>query len=463
MAQETLEDFALKTLEQGSLTGLSIAVHAIPDAFLLLHVGVGCKHKATSQLSTHDWGRDVVSREAWTEVGDQELITGASTRLGPYIRSWARRTKPAWMAVASVTFIDLTGDDIPDEVRKAEETVDCDVSYVKVPGYSGDLFHGYASAIESIVRRVDRKRPNERPNEIVLVGNMFDRYEGDHEGNLVQLSQMLKGIGLSLGPVLFSGEAYARLREASGAGVIARLPYAAPKKKAIGNLLGTARRLVDVDLPIGTEGTSRWLRTIGSAAGVAEATVERYVRAREEQIRTHVTRWIPHWRGKRVAVIAEPPLAAAVCATMIELGLSPRLVGLKGHSLGGKAELLAACARAGVALPDDAEILEQPSLALLRERFTALLVDRRLDGVLGSATDLNVLRTVPPEAILGRHAGGAMHPQGPFQIEIGFPKKDFHASYPMPFMGYAGVMMWAQRILDAPRTWDAGRRAGFES
>lgn len=460
--QETLEDFALKSLDQGSLTGLSIAVHAIPDAFLLLHVGVGCKHKATSQLSTHDWGRDVVSREAWTEVGDQELITGASERLGPYIRSWARRVKPAWMAVASVTFIDLTGDDIPDVVRKAEETVDCDVSYVKVPGFSGDLFYGYASAIASVVERVDWKRPVERPNEVALLGYMFDRYEGDHEGNLVQLSQMLKGIGLELGSTLFSGEPYAQLRDAGRAGLVAQMPYAAPRKKAIATALA-GRRSVEVDLPIGIANTSRWLRSIGAAASVPEAKIERYVRAREEQMRTHLARWIPHWRSMRVAVVAEPPLAAGVCAMLVELGLSPRLVGLKAASLGGKAEFLASCARAGVVLPDDLEIHEQPSLALLRERFTALLVDRRLDGVLGSATDLNVLRTVPPETFMSRHAGGAIHPQGPFQLEIGFPKKDFHASYPMPFVGYAGAMMWAQRILDAPRLWDAGRRAGFGS
>lgn len=460
--QETLEDFALKSLDQGSLTGLSIAVHAIPDAFLLLHVGVGCKHKATSQLSTHDWARDVVSREAWTEVGDQELITGASQRLGPYIRSWARRTKPAWMAVASVTFIDLTGDDIPDEVRKAEATVDCHVSYVRVPGTSGDLFHGYASAIASVVERMDWKRSIERPNEVALLGYLFDRYEGDHEGNLMQLSQMLKGIGLELGPTLLSGTPYTKLLDAPASGVIAQMPYAAPRKKAIATSLG-ARKPVEVDLPIGIAGTSRWLRTIGAAAGVPEAKVERYVRAREQQMREHLERWLPHLRSRRVAVIAEPPLAAGVCGMLSELGIAPRLVGLKGRSLGGRAELIATCARSGIALPDDVEILEEPSLALLRERFAALSMDRRLDGVLGSATDLNVLSTVPPEVFFARHAGGAVHPRGPFQLEIGFPKRDFHASYPMPFVGYGGVMMWAQRVLDAPRLWDAGRRAGIGS
>ena len=90
MSRETLEAFALKSQDQGGLTGVSIAIHGIPDAFLLMHVGVGCKHKATSQLSTHDWGADVVSRAFAPGAGiDEDPVTGsAHSVLTPY---WAAR------------------------------------------------------------------------------------------------------------------------------------------------------------------------------------------------------------------------------------------------------------------------------------------------------------------------------------------------------------------------------------
>lgn len=462
MSRDTLEEFALKSQDQGGLTGVSIAVHGIPDAFLLMHVGVGCKHKATSQLSTHDWGADVVSREAWTEVGDQELIRGASDRIGPYVRSWVKRTKPAFMAVVSVTFIDLAGDDIADEVRKADQSVECDVAYVKVPGFKDDLFTGFARTLEAVVSRMDFSAPAAAPNAVALLGYFFDRYEGDHEGNLMQLSQMLQGIGLTLGPVSFSGARYERLRETPRAGVVALLPYAAPVRKKLTRALA-GRATVQTDLPIGIGLTSAWLRNIGAAAKVPSAKVERYVSARETQMRGLIDRWSPRWRSMRVAVIAEAPLAAGVTSMMIELGLTPVMVGLKARSLGGRAALEETCARAGVTLPGDLEVVEEPSIALLRDRFTALLAEERLDGVLGSATDLNALRSVPPETMLRPHAGAAMQPQGPFQLEIGFPKRDHHASYPMPFMGYAGVMMWIQRVLDAPRIWDSGRLPRFRT
>ena len=41
--KRTLEDFALKGNHLAKMTGVSLAVHAIPDAFLLMHTGVGCK------------------------------------------------------------------------------------------------------------------------------------------------------------------------------------------------------------------------------------------------------------------------------------------------------------------------------------------------------------------------------------------------------------------------------------
>ena len=49
-----LEHYSLKTLHLGRMTGVSLGVHAIPDAFLLMHTGVGCKYKAASQIANHD-------------------------------------------------------------------------------------------------------------------------------------------------------------------------------------------------------------------------------------------------------------------------------------------------------------------------------------------------------------------------------------------------------------------------
>ena len=78
-----LDHYALRSMDYGQLTGLAIAAHAVHDCFLLMHVGVGCKNKATAHLLVHDWKEHANIREGWTEVGDRDLILGASERAGP--------------------------------------------------------------------------------------------------------------------------------------------------------------------------------------------------------------------------------------------------------------------------------------------------------------------------------------------------------------------------------------------
>jgi len=454
MAGETLEDFALKSLDLGRLTGVSLAIHAIPDGFLLLHVGVGCKHKATTQLSTHDLSRGVVAREAWTEVGDIELIRGATDRLGPYIRSWCTRLDPAFMVVCSATFLELTGEDIAQQVERAAATVDADVAWVHAPGDRGDLYVGYADTVLEICKRIDWDRPA-KARTVALVGQMFDRYEGDQTGNLQQIRNMLKGVGLVLGPVLLSGAPYASLHDAGTCEVVVQMPYmepAQPLERTIGK-----RPIVKTDLPMGFAGSARWLRLVAKAAGAPTSLVERFLAGREKAARKQLAPVSGLLRGQRVAVIADLPLAAGTSAVLTELGLDVVLVGVRGQSLGGADQLRDTMQRYGVSLR--AEVLDDPSVALVRSEIGELVAHGRLDGVLGSATDLNAIATLPPRTLLRQTPSGRVHPAGPFTVEIGFPCKRYHVLRPAPVMGPAGMLVWAERLISAPRLWDSGRES----
>lgn len=449
---DELEAFRLKGMEQGRLTGVSIAVHAIPDAFLLMHCGVGCKHKATSQLSTHDWGRGVVEREGWTEVGDSELIAGASDRIGPYLRSWVRRVEPGLVIVIAVTFLELTGEDTRSVVAEEAETVDCDVVYVDALGTHGDLHGGYAAVLLELLKRLDLRAPAARPQEVGVLGYLFDRYEGDHAGNLAQLKRLVADMGLRLGPVLFSGRPWADVQAVAGSGVLVQLPYAAPQAKALRRVFKRSeRRVVQTDLPMGLRGSTRWMQEVGRAAGVPDAVVAQRATAREQAVRHRLAPFVAHLRGRRVAVFADLPLLAGTIAVMGDLGITVVVAGIRGTSLGGEAELRAAVERLGGALPADAELLVDPSLVRGRDAVLGRLAD--LDGVLASATELNALASLPQGALLPPHAGAA---HGPFFLEIGFPCKRHHAATAQPWMGHAGVLTWAQRVLDAPRFWDSG-------
>ncbi len=449
-----LEHFRLKSLDLGQLTGASMALHAIPDAYFLKHTGVGCKHKTVTQFGTHDWAKGVAAHEGWTEVGDAALIRGSGRRVGPYARSAYQRHKPSILAISSVTFLDLTGDDLPDVVAGLDAELPCEVMLLKVPGFEGDLYSGYLTTLVEVCRRMDWSVAPDRAQEVAVLGYLWDRYEGDHQGNQLQLKALLQAIGLSLGPVLFSGTPYTALRDAPRSKTVLCLPYAEPKRKTLQRVC--KRDLVSVDLPIGRRFTSQFLRVVASAAGVAGATVEGLIARQETALGERLGTMVDHLRGQSVAVFADLPLLAGTMATLEELGIRVVIAGIRGRTLGKAADLEAALARVGAAVPAGCQVVDQPSLARVRALCADAIAAGTLDGVLGSATDLNALGTLPASTPLRRSAGTASRTTGPFKLEIGFPCRDHHCAYAMPFMGYMGVSIFVQRLLTAPRLWDTG-------
>lgn len=445
-ADLTLEDYAMKA-GYGRLTGVSIACHAIRDAYLLMHVGVGCKNKVTHLLA-HDWEQHCNLRQGWTEVSDQDLIMGSSRRIGPYLRSWQKRMDSGYVVVVSVTFLELTGEDVEGEIRRALDGAPVPVDLIPALGFDGDEFDGYASVAQAVLAKVDWKRPVKR-GQVSVLGYFFDRYEGDHTGNMVQLAGLLSGVGASLGPVLFSGRTYAEHLEVSTSEVLVTLPYLPEGEAAVAAEARTqGRRVVATDLPMGFAGTTRWLKTVGAALRIDPRKVAAYTDKREERARGSLEKMFSRWSRHRVAVFAEPPLAAGVCAMLLELGMQPTLVGLRGKGLGGAAYFRAVLERNGQALPEGAEVLEDPSLARIQNSVRQLLEQGLVDGIIGSATELNPVRTMDARQPRAR----AESPLGePFVLELGFPCLNYHALQQMPFMGYGGVVSFAQRMIDAPR------------
>ncbi len=455
-----LEHYALKSMDYGQLTGLSIACHAVSDSFLLMHVGVGCKNKATAHLLVHDWKEHANIREGWTEVGDRDLILGASERVGPYLRSWYKRLEPGVFVASSVTFLDLAGEDFSDRVEQAERDLPCPVLHVKAPGYHPDMFLGYAKLIEAICRRIDFTAPPTVQGEAAVLGYWFDRYEGDHQGNLKQVESLFKLAGMKLGPVLLSGGTYAEALQAGRSELIVKLPHARPIAKKLRRIL-RKREVMELDLPMGLAATSRFVRTLAERTGRAGPQLDAVLQRRERAVLKQVETMLDRWRSLPVAVFAETPLASGLLGMLLELGLKPVLVGLRGATLGGPDVLTETLARDGHVLDSDCTVLEDPSLQSIRAHLDRLLAEGQLAGVFGAATDINMLTTLSPERHIHDHVVGRVAPQGPFVVEIGFPCRDWHAMLPMPYFGYGGVVMMTQRIVDARRVWDAGRTLTF--
>jgi nitrogenase molybdenum-iron protein alpha/beta subunit len=433
----TLEDYALKSLHLAKMTGVMMGVHAIRDAFLLMHTGVGCKYKTASQIAQHDWATHPNKKEGWTQVGDRAVIKGSADRIGVFARSWADRRNPGFMAVVSALFLELTGEDFSDAVKKAaaEDDFPCPMEFISTGGAVGDFFTGYGEMLLSVSRSIDWDTEEKRAGEVSIMGHMFTRYEADQRADVAQIKGLLKALGLAAGPIFFSGSDYADLSRAGGSEHNLAFPYAS---KRVSRRLKkiTGREWSPVHLPIGIEGTSRWLREVAEVTGADKGRCESYIETQSRKVRDQASKIRERYAGQAVAVIADAPLAAGLCSMLDEFGFRPMFVGLRDQSLGNEKLFRDWLAKDGVELPAEAEVIVRPSLNQIRDRFITMVEERNISGVFASSTDLNLFQNLP------------MRRYQPWQVQVGFPTTHYHVTYAIPTFGYAGVVSMAQRILD---------------
>jgi nitrogenase molybdenum-iron protein alpha/beta subunit len=430
-------DFEIPLCNHRALFGTFLAAHAIPDAIDIMFAGVGCKAKAQRQIAMHDRGREAGNKMVWADVGDVQLIAGPAERLrNMTVETVRRREGVGLVLITTSAAMEMTGADVEAVLPAIRRDVGCPVVHLPAAGWTGDLYAGYASAVEAVlglapwreVRAGDRRSVN-------VVGYLFDRYERDHAANLAELRRLLAAVGLTLHATFLSGVPLAALRTAPEAGVNLLLPHGPAERTRIASLTG--RRTAACALPVGRSMTARFLRESARAAGVPAATVRGAVEAERERTEPALRAAREGLAGRRAAVLANTPLAAGLAALLADLGVTPVLAGLLDRTLGGADAFRASVAPAGVDA-DGCVVLEDPSGGDLDEACGVL---RGREAAAGRPPfDLLIAPDLwlPPSVT-----------DGAARVELGFPSDRRHAVAPSPFLGSAGVVAIAQRLLDA--------------
>ena len=440
MADKTsLEDFSLKGLHLAKMTGVSTGVHAVKDAFLLMHTGVGCKYKAAAQIAQHDWGAHPNRRESWTQVGEVSLIRGSGARIGPFARSWYERRRPGFMVVVSAYFIELTGEDISDLVTDTERSLPCPMAVIRTAAPNGGFFEGYMEVMYRMAETLDWKTPATNPKTVTVMGNFFHRYEPDQAADVAQVNALIEVAGLTPGPVWFSGCSWEELSTSNTNGILATLPYTRVLRRKF-KKLARKRAHVELNLPMGFGGTRRFVTQLTEQTGGDVPAVQRWCDAQVEAVTPHLGPLTQGFGGVRVAVFADTPYAIGLVTLLRELGLQVPVVGLRDDVLGGKAVFYDEVGKNGASLAEDCTVLLRPSLRQMRSLLLERVASRDIHAVIGSSIELDVLSRA-------RTVKGSM--QGVALLEAGFPTKHHHATLPLPTFGYTGVLVWAQRIVRA--------------
>jgi nitrogenase molybdenum-iron protein alpha/beta subunit len=252
-------------------------------------------------------------------------------------------------------------------------------------------------------------------DSVGLVGLLWERGEGDWEGNRLELERLVGALGLRLCPPWLSGGSYGELAAAGRAPRIVALPGGRRAAQALARR--SQAQVIPLELPVGLEGTAAWLRRLAAATGRGERA-EKFIRAELGAVLPRLDRVLLRcFAGRRVALIAgEEWLRTLPGFLERELGMAVpvRLARQRFAPAGGGA---------GQAY--------DPSVDSINRKLAAARRGGGLDLIIGSFWERNILA---PEL------------QGVPFMEFGYPFKTSHFLAPAPFLGFRGVLTWAEQL-----------------
>ncbi|MBM4386700.1 MAG: hypothetical protein FJ088_03115, partial [Deltaproteobacteria bacterium] len=124
---------------------------------------------------------------------------------------------------------------------------------------------GYEETLLALARGMDFSKCKPGKKSAAVIGYMFDRGEGDHAGNLMELNRIFDSLGVKIETVWLSGQNYEDLLKVKKAGTIISLPYGRKAAKYIADKMKVP--LIETCLPFGFEASGKFIRDAAAAFG----------------------------------------------------------------------------------------------------------------------------------------------------------------------------------------------------
>ncbi|MFH1437053.1 MAG: nitrogenase component 1 [Pseudomonadota bacterium] len=397
--------------------GVYLAVNAIEDAYLLVD-GPDCAFlKGLRIQGLHDLGSTLFDAEGSHRIvftgskgreGDEEAratVTGLVGEIG-------RQQGCGVVLVSSLT-----------PCAWPEERVSGNANVIHVPGQSleGDWLDGYGRVLSSLAQTV---RPAgdapADPDSVGIVGYFMDRREADHAAGIGELRTMLAALSLNTVSVWLDGGPVRDLERIGEAAAVISLPYARDAARRIAARTGA--RLIETDLPVGIEGTLKWIREVAAWFG-REQAAETFIGSRLSSIIPKLEWVVPQvFLNRSFYVSADPFLAAGLCDMIREFG--------------GRVAGCTVTAREGHMAAIKGEFSDLSFTMVFEPRESELRREHK--KVEGGGADLFV---------------GGSELSGFFKdaagcVELGFPSITRHAIFASPLLGLRGCLFLVQRIAD---------------
>lgn len=399
------DDRLLGVVRLPYMVGVYLGVNALPDVYLVVD-GPDCLFfKAEYVQGSQDIHSSLLSavgrhRVAHTLADTVNVVTDREADIADLIRRVASGEDVGMVLLTAMPMASITGSQYDRIGREVAAAAGKPVMDVPARSLDGDWLDGYAEVLDAVARGIPLEGCAPDPGCVAVVGMLVDRTEADRLADVAEVRRMLAGIGLDVAAIWPSNAPIPALAAAAGAGTIVSLPYGRKAARTLARRTGV--KLVDADLPVGVEGSSRFVRAVGEATGrLAEA--EAFIAAEREACTPALAQARARGLdGLVVALIGDPYLAAGLVEATAELGMRP------------------VAALSSRQPPRPVAGLPGP------EAFTGRV-----------AADLCLTTTRGIEVAVRA---------GLQWMEIGFPSYGTHALFPAPLLGFRGAVRLADRL-----------------
>ena len=413
------------------MDGAMIAAAAVPDS-VLVYVGAACiQEHFHNTFSQADWGQDLVSdgprsRLILTFSDLTAGVLGTSRAVETAVQRAREVLGPSIVFLAELSRVTIAGEDLAGLAQDLTARFEVPVVALTGPSLARDHETAYRSALNGLARSLpDRAFDGGLiPRSAAVIGYLYERNEGDHRANVSLLERMLRQAGLSPVATWLSHAPYAALAQAARASLLLALPHGVEAARIIASRSGA--QVVEVQLPIGVEGTRRFHEQVLNAAGAADRPEDLVQQELAGSGREVLRAVFERLAGRRVALAALREWRHGLVRMMQEdFGMDVAVHGCRGR------------------LPDaenpeapgsqDLDRDHDPSVRSWNHQVERAMKAAGLHLIVGSSWERNALRG--PAATI------------PF-CEFGYPCFRSHALTERPSLGVAGMLAWADRLSD---------------
>lgn len=412
--------------------GAAHAAAGIHNCMPHSHGSQGCSSYLRTQLTRH-YREPVMGTTS--SFSEDTAVFGGGGNLKQAVRNIIAIYRPEVIAIHTTCVAETIGDDVRSVIEGMEQSGDIPggvkVIAASTPSYVGTHITGYARMVESMAAALAEKQAeqpaahinvipgfNAEPGDIREIKRLLAAMEIDHiifpdtseafGGPLTGELRLYPEGGTTLEELRRTGDSRATFVICHDSGA----PAAALLEKRFGV------PAVTLPAPIGIENTDLLLMKLAEVTG-------REISAQLEAERGCLVDMMhdahPHFHGKRVAIAADPDLAAGLLSLVLGLGMEPVHVLSGGQSphFQKEAERLLGTDRPGVNVVNGGDLFHLHQL----------------------------IKNSPVDLILGNsHAKYIARAEDVPLVRVGFPISDRANLHHFPIMGYAGAARMVERI-----------------